>query len=243
MTTPTIIAIPCLSGAPWDLRTLGPLASYPMETLRLSDEHTDIEAHADDVLALAARHERFILVGDSFGAQVALAAASRRPKGLVGLVISGGFAAMPVDSLLVRLKIEAARLLPGPLYRHMVIRMHAKALESRFDGEGDTGWSTADTIRLFRENTSWRGYVRRTQAALKADYCDRLNNVNVPTLILTPEDDTLIGPDAARVLREGVAGSVEIVLDRTGHMFRLSHPARFAEAIRAFFAEERRLAA
>ncbi len=240
MSVPAIIAIPCLSGAPWDLESLAPLADYPLETLRLSDDHTDIEAHADDVLARASRHREFILVGDSFGAQVALAAAARRPKSLVGLVISGGFAAMPVDSLLTRLKIEAARFLPGPLYRHLVLPMHAKALESRFDVEGDNGWSTVDTIRLFRESTPWRGYVRRTQAALKADYRDRLARIDVPTLILTPEDDTLIGPDAARVLREGIANSAEIVLERTGHMFRLSHPARYAEAVRAFFAVEER---
>lgn len=243
MTMPTIIAIPCLSGAPWDLKSFGPLADYPMETLRLSEEHADIESHASDVLELASRHEEFILVGDSFGAQVALAAAARRPKGLVGLMISGGFAAMPVDSFVTRMKINAARFLPGPLYRHLVLPMHARALASRFDAEGDNGWSTTDSVRLFLENTSWKGYVRRTQAALAADYRAILGNIDVPTLILTPEDDTLIGPDAARVLREGIRNSVEVVLERTGHMFRLSHPTRYAEAIRNFFAVNHRAAA
>ena len=243
MTLPTIIAIPCLSGAPWELESLEPLADWPMATLRLSDSHTGIEAHADDVLALASRHGQFVLVGDSFGAQVALAAAARRPDGLVGLVISGGFAAMPVDSLLTRLKIGAARFLPGLLYRNLVLPMHASALESRFDAGGDNAWSKADTVRLFRENTSWRGYVRRSQAALRADYRDRLACINVPTLILTPEDDTLIGPEAARVLRDGIEDSVEVVLERTGHMFRLSHPVRLAGAIRSFLAFEERRAA
>ena len=243
MARPTIIAIPCLSGAPWDIESLGPLSGYPMQTLRLSDSHTDIEAHADDVLALAAKHREFILVGDSFGAQVALAAAVRRPNGLVGLVMSGGFAAMPVDSLVTRLKIEAARLLPGPLYQRLVLPMHAKALASQFDAEGDNGWSIADTLRLFRNNTTWRGYVRRTQAALKGDYRARLGDISVRTLILTPEDDTLIGPDAAQALREGIPYAKEVVLKRTGHMFRLSHPTRYAAAVRDFLTAEERLAA
>jgi pimeloyl-ACP methyl ester carboxylesterase len=243
MTMPTIITIPCLSGAPWDLKSFGPLADYPMETLRLSEEHTDIESHAADVLELASRHEKFILVGDSFGAQVALAAAARRPKGLVGLVLSGGFAAIPVDSFVTKMKINAARFLPGPLYRGFVLPIHAKALESRFDAEGDNGWNIKDSERLFLENTSWKGYVRRTQAALVADYRAMLRNIDVPTLILTPEDDTLIGPDAARVLRDGIKNSVEVVLERTGHMFRLSHPTRYAEAIRSFFAVRQQVAA
>jgi pimeloyl-ACP methyl ester carboxylesterase len=243
MTKPAIIAIPCLSVAPWDLQSFAPLSDYPMETLRLSDEHTDIESHATDVLDLASSHEKFILLGDSFGAQVALAAAARQPKGLAGLVISGGFAAMPVNNFVTKTKINAARFLPGPLYRHLVLPMHAKALESRFDSDGDTGWTTTDSERLFRENTPWRGYVRRTQAALTADYRSKLRDIDVPTLILTPQDDTLIGPDAARILREGIANSIEVVLDRTGHMFRLSHPTRYAEAIRSFLAASQQVTA
>ena len=239
----TIIAIPCLSGAPWDLKQFGPLKDYPMETLRLSEVHKDIEAHATDVLKQAERHKSFILVGDSFGAQVAIAAAARQPKGLVGLVISGGFAAMPVDSIVTRLKIEGARFLPGVLYQKLVIPMHAAALASRFDAEGDTGWTNEHSIKLFRENTSWQGYVRRTQAALRADYTAKLKNITVPTLILTPEDDTLIGPEAARVLLKGIPNAKEVILERTGHMFRLSHPKRYADAIRDFFAAQERLAA
>lgn len=243
MTLPTLIAIPCLSGAPWDTATFQAYTGHRVVTLTLSDDHKDIEGHADDVLRLAAKHDRFILVGDSFGAQVALAAAARQPAGLVGLVISGGFAAMPVDSLATRLKIEAARLLPGPLYRRLVVPMHAQALASRFDREGDTAWTVADTAQLFHNHTSWRGYVRRTQAALHADYRAALSKITVPTLILTPEDDTLIGPGAAAVLREGIADATELVLARTGHMFRFSHPSLYANAIREFFAPVMRAAA
>jgi pimeloyl-ACP methyl ester carboxylesterase len=142
-----------------------------------------------------------------------------------------------------RLKIEGARFLPGFLYRKLVIPMHAAALESRFDGEGDTGWTKTHSIRFFRENTTWQGYVRRTQAALHADYTAKLGSIAVPTLILTPQDDTLIGPEAARILREGIRHATEVVLERTGHMFRLSHPGRYAGAIRDFLAVEECLAA
>ena len=65
----------------------------------------------------------------------------------------------------------------------------------------------------------------------------------MPTLILTPEDDTLIGPGAAAVLREGIADATEQVLERTGHMFRFSHPSLYAKAVREFFAPALRDAA
>jgi pimeloyl-ACP methyl ester carboxylesterase len=56
----------------------------------------------------------------------------------------------------------------------------------------------------------------------------------VPTLILTPEHDTLIGQDAATTLRRGIPGAVEHVLPRTGHMFRFTHPVRYASHVAEF---------
>lgn len=160
MIDPVLILIPCLSGAPWSLPGLTGFEGLATETFTLDDAHRDIERHADDVLRLASKHRAFVLVGDSFGAQVGLAAAARQPTGLVGLVMSGGFAANPVDSLIIKLKARAAAFLPGPLYQHVVVPMHAKLLRSRFDVAGEGAWSVAKTVALFRAHTSWAGYVR-----------------------------------------------------------------------------------
>jgi pimeloyl-ACP methyl ester carboxylesterase len=202
--------------------------------MRLPVEPESIEAYADFVTGELAGLERYVLVGDSFGAIVALALATRRPAGLEGLVLSGGFAADPVDSVLLRMKVQAGRFLPGPLYRQLTLRFHAAALASPFDGEGDVPWDKAASRRLFLENTPWRAYANRAKAAFSADYVSRLGRIAVPTLILTPEHDTLIGPEAATIMREGIPDAREEVLPRTGHMFRFSHPARYAQAVRQF---------
>jgi pimeloyl-ACP methyl ester carboxylesterase len=234
LTQPTLILVPCLSGAPWRAEQLTALQDLPLVTFRLDDAHRDIEGHVDDLLTLAEPYRPYVLVGDSFGAQVALAAATRQPPGLVGLVMSGGFAATPIDDLATKLKVWAAGFLPGALYRNLVLPLHADLLKSRFDDAGDRGWSRDRTLELFRDETTWQGYVRRTRAAMSADYRRALGEVQVPTLILTPEDDTLIGPDAARVMRDGIAGAQEVIIETSGHMFRFSHPRAFAQAIRDF---------
>jgi pimeloyl-ACP methyl ester carboxylesterase len=59
----------------------------------------------------------------------------------------------------------------------------------------------------------------------------------VPTLILTPSYDTLIGEHAAQQMLEGIPGATEIVLQNTGHMFRFSHPVTYANAIKQFLQE------
>lgn len=232
--TPTIVTVPCFSGAPWDLDQLTPLQDYPLTTMRLPEGLDDMEQYVDFVADQVADLENYVLVGDSFGAVISLGLATRRPQGLRALVLSGGFAANPVTNPLVKAKISAARFLPGPLYRHATLHFHAQSLASPHDHEGEVPWSRADSLQLFRENTPWRSYVTRAKAAFSADYRHDLGNVAVPTLILTPSHDTLIGEDAAHVMTEGIPDAHEVVLERTGHMFRFSHPVTYAATIRDF---------
>lgn len=231
---PTVVTVPCFSGAPWDLEALAPLSDYPLRTMRLPEAVSDIDGYADFLATQVADLDTYVVVGDSFGAIVALAFATRRPPGLQALVLSGGFAANPVSTRHGRAKLHAARILPGPLYRQLVLRMHAAALASPYDAQAEQPLSQRDTRRLFLDNTPWRSYVARVEAALTAFYADRLQDIDVPTLILTPEHDTLIGEDAATTLRTGIPDAVEHVLLRTGHMFRFTHPVGYASRITEF---------
>ena len=79
-----------------------------------------------------------------------------------------------------------------------------------------------------------RDYVARAKAAFAADYLADLARVNVPTLILTPEHDELIGPRAAELMLAGITDAEEVVIPRTGHMFRFSHPVSYAAQVPAF---------
>lgn len=143
---------------------------------------------------------------------------------------------------LMKLKVQASRFLPGPLYRHVTLRMHAAALASPHDAGAEVTWSTRDSRRLFLQNTSWQSYVARPRAALGSDYLDVLHRIEVPTLVLTPSYDTLVGEQAARQLRDGIPDTTEIVLDETGHMFRFTHPTRYASAIEGFLRSRARRA-
>lgn len=231
---PTLVTVPCFSGAPWELEQLEPLSNFELRTMRLPEARDSIEAYADFVARQVEGLDSYVLIGDSFGAIVSLALAVRRPTGLEAVVLSGGFATDPVTNPVIKLKTNMSRILPGPLYRQLVLRFHADALSSEFDAEGSIPWTREDSRQLFLENTPWRSYVSRLKAAYAANYVDRLAKVQAPTLILTPEDDQLIGPEAARIMREGIPDARERVLKRTGHMFRFSHPIRYATAVKDF---------
>jgi pimeloyl-ACP methyl ester carboxylesterase len=231
---PTAVTVPCFSGAPWDLEKLKPLSHLPLKTMRLPEGKDDVEQYADFVAQQVAELGCYVLVGDSFGALVSLAFATRRPPRLGALIMSGGFAANPVRNAVLRARIRAARFLPGPLYRMITLRLHAASLSSPYDAEGQVPWSEAKTIKLFSENTPYRSYVARAKAALEADYLDRLDRVDVPTLIITPEHDTLIGERASHEMLHGIQDVREVVLERTGHMLRYSHPMMYAQTILTF---------
>jgi pimeloyl-ACP methyl ester carboxylesterase len=234
----TIVTVPCFSGAPWSLSQLTPLSHRPLKTMRLPEALDDIEEYADFVGKQVNNLESYVLIGDSFGANVSLAFATRKPKGLKALVISGGFAANPITNPFLKFRIKLARFLPGPLYREITLRFHAASLASPYDGEGQIPWSKKKSLDLFQRNTPHKSYVNRAKAAFSANYLDKLSLINVPTLIITPSYDRLIGKHAARQMLEGIPDAMEVVLERTGHMFRFSHPVTYAEAVEKFLKEK-----
>ncbi|WP_241003358.1 alpha/beta hydrolase [Streptomyces sp. CB01881] len=161
---------------------------------------------------------------------------ARRPRGLRALVVSGGFAANPVDSKPWKALMQAIGRARGPLYRQLTLRAHAHRLASPFDGGGQVPWSEARSRELFLANTPAVSFGARLRAVLTADCVDALGRVQVPTLILTPSHDVLIGENASKVMLAGIPDAREVVLPRTGHMFRFSHPVTYAAAVDDFLA-------
>ncbi len=231
---PALVMIPCFAGAPWELKQQSHLRDWSMRTMRLPDDVDDLEGIVDNVLEQIRDLDSYVLVGDSFGAVVSIALAVRQPQALKGLVLSGGFARNPITSVWLKTLVALAPFFPGPFYRAMTLRVHAAQLRSVFDTEGEIPWSAAKTRAFFIKETPHRAYVSRVRAIEKADYTDKLSRINVPTLVLTPAEDRLIGREAAGVMLNGIHGSKEVVMPRTGHMFRFSHPKAYSEQVHLF---------
>jgi pimeloyl-ACP methyl ester carboxylesterase len=205
--------------------------------MKLPESPDSIEGYADIVGVQVYNLDSYVLVGDSFGAIVSIAFAVRRPVGLKGLVLSGGFAANPVRDPLLKAWIRLARFLPGPLYRTITLRLHAASLASPYDMEGQVPWPKNASRELFIENTPHESFAKRAAIVLDIDYRSRLQRIDVPTLILSPSFDRLIGKKASKELLEGIPDATEVTLDRTGHMFRFSHPETYAREIEKFIEE------
>ncbi|PMQ09429.1 2-hydroxy-6-oxononadienedioate/2-hydroxy-6-oxononatrienedioate hydrolase [Pseudomonas sp. AD21] len=233
-TQPTLVMIPCFAGAPWHLEQMTHLQGRFMRTLRLPDDVRDLETMANFIVDQVKDLQSYVLVGDSYGAVASIAVATRQPKGLKGLVLSGGFAKSPITSPLLKTLAALAPFFPGPFYRQTTLRFHAAQLASSFDQEGEIPWSTAKSRAFFIKETPHKAYVNRVRSIETVDYTPLLKKIDVPTLILTPEEDKLIGKAAAGILLKGIKGSQEVILPRTGHMFRFSHPGAYSLEVRKF---------
>ncbi|TNB95516.1 alpha/beta hydrolase [Pseudomonas jessenii] len=233
-TEPTLVMVPCFAGAPWQLNQLSHLQHRAMRTLRLPDDVADLETLANVIVDQVKDLECYVLVGDSYGAVASIAVATRQPKGLKGLVLSGGFAKNPITSPLLKTLAALAPFFPGPFYRQTTLRLHAAQLASSFDKEGEIPWSTARSRAFFIEQTPHKAYVNRVRSIETVDYTALLAKIDVPTLILTPEEDKLIGKEAAGILLNGIKGAQEVVMPRTGHMFRFSHPGAYSLEVSRF---------
>ncbi|MGA8258637.1 MAG: alpha/beta hydrolase [Arenicellales bacterium] len=222
-----LVLVPCFSGAPWDTSAFPSWRGRKLITGRLPNA-VDLDAYADVVAGWTRHLGEYVLVGDSFGALVALALAERRPHGLRALVISGGFAKAHVSGW-TRVRMATGRLLGRAGYP-LTVRFHVDSLGSPFDPRG----TDALLRRIFMEDCDAPTFFDRGRIALAADLRPELKRVDAPTLVLTPEHDRLIGREAAAELATGIPHAREEVLAGTGHLLRFTHPRRYAEAIDGF---------
>jgi pimeloyl-ACP methyl ester carboxylesterase len=230
---PTVVGVPCFSGAPWQLDALVPLQRGPARTFRLPENLDRVDAYADALAAEVADLDTYVLAGDSFGAVISLTLALRQPKGLVGLVLSGGFAANPLPAW-KGVAASLSRFAPGPLYRQGTLRFHAYQLASKFDATAEVPQTQKDYRTLFVKNTPRPSYTARVTSVTHFDVLNQLDKVTVPTLLITPADDRLVGDVAAKQMLDGIADVREVVLPATGHMFRFTHPTLYAETVADF---------
>lgn len=222
-----LILVPCFTGAPWDTDAFPSWKDRVVITDQLPDAGS-IENYTDLVAGWTKGLDEYILVGDSFGAFVSLALAERQPAGLRALVMSGGFAKADVSAF-TRARVAAGKILGQPGYP-VSVYFHVQSLGSHFDPPG-----TAERLRsIFLRSANARTFIRRGETILNTDLRVDLAKVNVPTLILSPEDDRLIGPKSVKELREGIPGAEEFVVQRSGHLLRFTHEREYAAAIDEF---------
>lgn len=212
-------------------------------------DRIDIGAHADDLMAVRAHvgDPPAVLIGHSMGCQVALECAHRYPDRVRGLVLVCGsygkvtrtIRGLPVvDWVLPRIVDVATR-------RASVLRAFWSRIppEMAFKIALKTGDLDADKIRAedmipyFREmaHIDATMFLRMLRAAGEHSAEGYLGQINVPTLIIAGERDTLTPAYLSEAMAQQIPGAELFVVPGGTHVAPIEQPDIVAERVAAFW--------
>lgn len=70
--------------------------------------------------------------------------------------------------------------------------------------------------------------------AQREETCSGLKNLNIPTLVITGRDDTIIPPTQAEFLAKNIIGAQLEIIEKAGHLANLEQAAKFNDLIQNF---------
>ncbi|NDJ33892.1 MAG: alpha/beta fold hydrolase [Chloroflexi bacterium] len=199
------------------------------------------EAQIDVVIGLmdALGVEQAVLVGHSAGGTVAMDVALAHPERVEGLIlispaIYAGGGPPPFVGVLLALP-QFNRL--GPLVSRAFVNS-GNLLEG---GYHDPTRIEQETIELAEKSfqvDNWdRALWELTRASRMADFEDRLDEVTMPALIVTGDDDRVV-PTEQSVRLAGELPNAEIrVIEACGHVAHEECPVPFLRAVDSFLAD------
>jgi proline iminopeptidase len=207
------------------------------DTLAESD-HLTLCADAE-ILRSQVTTEPVILFGHSYGGFLALDYALRYPENVAGLVLCSTSASAAHAATAVGL--AASRGMPDAL-----AALHRSLAEPcRSDVEFAKSWSAvlplyfhcrddALAASMFADTIySAEGYNRAFFDWLgRFDVRERLQEIDVPTLILSGADDWIMPPElAGNELEERLPNAEHVVFERSGHFPFVEEPRRFTSVV------------
>ena len=95
----------------------------------------------------------------------------------------------------------------------------------------------ADTLIRLAYPTPPYAYRRQLMAALYHDTYDRLDQLPMPTLLITGDQDILVVPENSQALARRIPRSRTVVLTGAGHYFTSEEPALTGQVVNNFLAQ------
>lgn len=180
-----------------------------------------MEAYADDVVAVAEDLDADVLVGNSLGGAVVLHAVLEGRVAPSALVLAGSGAKLAVREDLRDFLAEDFQRAVETLHQPDALFHHAS------DERRERSMAT---MRAVGQRVVRRDFL----TCHRFDVLDRLDGIDVPTLAITGEHDTLTPPSYHEYLAEEIPGGEWDLLEDAAHLSMLEEPDAFNEAVAAF---------
>lgn len=193
----------------------------------------DSDADHDDFAAVilaamdALEIERAHLCGLSLGGVVAIAMHHAAPHRCASLIIADSFSAHPDGRGIFNRSVKASRAMT--MRELAEERVEMLLAPSAPDALRDEVVATMAAI-------SPDAYRVGARAVWLADQRDRLDGVQVPTLVIVGDQDRVTPPMLSRDVSNRIAGSRLVEIHGAGHLANIEQPAAFNAAVDQFLA-------
>ena len=193
------------------------------------DQYADDLAGFMDVLHI----ERAVIAGLSMGGYVAFAMWRRHAHRVRGLVFSNTKAGADSDEAREKRKsvmTMAREQGSGAVADSMITGMLGKTTRAKRP-------DIVNTVHRMISSAPVDGVVGALQAMMdRPDSNGTLSTIDVPSLVVTGDEDAIIPIEEARVLQAGIRGSSLEVITGAGHLSNLERPAAFNHVVSEFLA-------
>ena len=166
----------------------------------------------------------WIAVGHSMGGKIALAAALGRPAGLTGLVLIAPSPPTPEP-----MTPEDRRKTLASFGDPAAARAHFEEITYHTLSPEDIARCVADELAVDR--IAWDWWLERGS---RDDISGAAAALTLPVLVVTGDNDTVLGTDTAPGVAARLAGSRLETIAGAGHLVPLERPEAVAGAVRRF---------
>ena len=180
------------------------------------------------------------LVGLSLGGRVARDFCLRHPQRVATLVLCNthaGFDALAPDQVDAFVRSRQGPFLAGKTPREMAPEL-VRGVLGKAASPRARDRLLASLAALRRES-----YLKTLEASVREDRGARVEEIAVPTLVVTSDEDTVYPPATAEALARRISGARLAVIAGAGHVSNLEQPAAFNETVLGFLRARRDLAA
>lgn len=193
------------------------------------DGPLQFEFFTGDVLRIAEHFKarKLHLVGLSMGGRIARNVALRAPERLHSLVListNPGFDALSTERVMQFINERRSRT-PQTLQTLLGSGANRAAYEELLD-----------SVSRIHEAS----YQKTLEASVAQDRAAPIEEIQVPTLIIAGEEDTVYPPELAGEMARRIPGAELLMFERTGHLANLEQPEKFNQAVFDFVSRHNR---
>jgi pimeloyl-[acyl-carrier protein] methyl ester esterase len=167
----------------------------------------------------------YVVLGESFGSELAVKFAATHPANLAGIILCAGFISNPVRSW---------GILPRLLANPFLFQFQAPDFAVKyFVAGGHAPKSLLQAVRAARRSVNSTVFAKRAQATIHCNAREEIRKVNVPLLYLQATDDHLVEKSSLEEIQRLHPQTISVSI-RAPHLLLQTAPRAAAGAITEF---------